>query len=357
MKILFLPRYDESGASSRYRIYQYLPFFSQQGINLTVSPLLDNQYVKNLNDNSKNSIFSLIFHYLKRVFSLLKSGKYDIIFIEKEIFPFLPDLLFIFNFFRIKYIVDFDDAIFHNYDDSFSINKVAYLFNKNKIPHIISDATYIICGSPYLTKYALQYNGQVIEIPTSIDLTKYELRRLQNNIPDFTIGWIGSNSTSKHFLIIKDALLKFCSKFSCKVNLIGFDQTLSQEFDRVIPITFIPWQESTEIEELCKFTVGVMPLPDEPFERGKCGFKLIQYMACGIPTISTPLEANLKIDRGNGNLFAETQEDWYNNFVKIYQQREKYKIIGIKNIATVKEHYSIQANADKYISIFNQIMS
>lgn len=355
MKILFLPRYDESGASSRYRIYQYLPFFSQNGISVTISPLLDNQYIKNLNDNAKNNKFSLIFYYLKRVFSLLGKEKYDIIFIEKEIFPFLPDLLFIFKLFKIKYIVDFDDAIFHNYDGSFSINKIAYLLNKNKIAHIIREATYIICGSPYLTKYALQYNSKVLEIPTSIDLTKYEQRRLQNDMPDFTIGWIGSNSTSKHFLLIKDAILQFCSKFNCKINLIGFDQTLKKEFDQGIPINFIPWKEFTEIEELCKFTVGVMPLPDEPFERGKCGFKLIQYMACGIPTISTPLEANLKIDRGNGNLFAETQEDWYNSFVKIYQEREKYKMIGIKNIATVKEHYSIQANADIYISIFKQI--
>jgi glycosyltransferase involved in cell wall biosynthesis len=355
MKVVFLTRYDEAGASSRYRIYQYLPYFSLKGIEFVVSPLLDKQYIKNINNNTQTSKISLFLQYFKRLFFLIKKRQYDFLFIEKEIFPFLPDFIFLLKIFKIKYIVDFDDAIFHNYDTTFARNKIIPILLGKKIPSMIKNASSVICGSPYLTHYSLKYNQKVFEIPTTIDFEKYERRRIMSISEKFIIGWIGSKSTSKHLAIISEALVKFCLDFDCQLNLIGFDISLKHIFQNNIAVRFIEWNDLTEVEEICKFDVGVMPLPDEPFERGKCGFKLIQYMACGIPTISTPLEANVKINKDNGNLFASTQEDWYSSFVQVYRERRVFKEIGKKNIEIVKNYYSIEVNVNKYIELFENI--
>lgn len=355
MKILFLPRYDQSGASSRYRVYQYIPYFEANGIECHVQPLLESQYVNNLFKNKFSKALYLLIQYIKRLSSILWNDNFDFIFVEKEFFPFMYDLTWLFKLLNIRYIVDFDDAIFHNYDSTRSKNLVVKLLFKEKIRKIIKNAEFVICGSPYLTTYALHFNSNVVEIPTSINLKLYETRRISFKNPVFTVGWIGSKTTSIHLLSIQKSLLKFCLEYPCQVHLIGFDNSIYSKLDSRIPIKYIGWNEKTEVEEICKFSVGIMPLIDEPFERGKCGFKLIQYMACGLPTVSTPLEANVKIDRKTGNLFASNDEEWYKAFVEIYENYHLFQKIGAANIAVVENHYSIQSNLDTYIQLFNTL--
>lgn len=356
MRILFLPKYSISGPSSRYRIYQYLQLFGSEDIEFTVLPLLDDEYISNLYNGNNNINLKLAYAYLKRFLKiLLKRRDYDLIFLEKEFFPFMPDFIILFKLLGIKYIVDYDDAIFHNYDKSRS--KLVRFFFQNKISNVIKNAEYVICGSPYLTNFAMKYSKNVIEIPTSINFQRYQQRRLVNsNKEKFVIGWIGSKTTSKHLLEIKDALLDFFLEIECEIHLIGFDENLINEFDKRIPVKLIKWNSETEIEEMCKFSVGVMPLPDQSFEQGKCGFKLVQYMACGLATISTPLEANVKIDNGNGNLFAVKKEGWVDAFKEMYLNREKYLEVGKKNIRTIKHLYSVESNVEKYVDTFKKCL-
>lgn len=355
MKILFLTRYDDAGASSRYRVYEYLPLFASRNVTFFVSPLLDENYILALNKSQKSSVFYLAFRYTKRLLLLFTIYRYDLVYVEKEVFPYLPDPLLLFKVFNKKYIVDFDDAIFHNYDSDVNQRSILNFLLRNKIKKVIKNAGYVVCGSPYLTRYARKYSNNVVEIPTSVDFSHYKARR-NTNASNFKIGWIGSKTTSRHLLTIKNAILKFCSNFNCEVGLIGFDESLANDFIDYPCVKVIKWTKNTEIEELSKLSLGIMPLLDEPFERGKCGFKLIQYMACGLPTISTPLEANLKIDRGNGNLFAETENDWYDCFLKVWENQEYYQAIGQKNIETVEAYYSLESNVSSYIALFEQLI-
>ena len=168
------------------------------------------------------------------------------------------------------------------------------------------------------------------------------------------IGWIGSRSTSQHLDSIADVLIDFILTHSnAKLHLIGY---YGKAFENFKNISIIQWDAMTELTDILEFTIGIMPLIDRPFEHGKCGFKLIQYMACEKPTISTPFIANLKIDNGNGNLFASTDKEWNECLEWGYNNRASLEEVGKKNRKTVVEKYSIQNNHSKYIDFYNSIV-
>jgi glycosyltransferase involved in cell wall biosynthesis len=354
MNILFLTRYSSDAPSSRYRCYQYIPIFEKYGIKCDVSSLMELGYVEGLNKNKRSKTFQLISLYLARFYFLLKVRNYDFVFIQKELFPYFPSLFeHLLKITNTKYIVDYDDAIFHVYDEN--NNGFVRYFLKKKIANVIAHSKYTITGSPYLTNYAKSFNKYVEEIPTSIDIDKYPITKssLDSN---FVIGWIGSKTTSKHILSIIEALRLFSNSHKCIIRLIGFDKSLLIHFDNM-PVEVVTWSEKEEVNTIKTFSVGIMPLNDTPFERGKCGFKLVQYMACCIPTISTPLEANVKINRDSQNLFANNTSEWNTALESVYNNRAEYANIGMKNRNIVEKYYCIQANIDKYINIFNNIVN
>ncbi|WP_282070211.1 glycosyltransferase [Olleya namhaensis] len=345
-KILFFPKYTEKGASSRYRTYQYLEYFKD--VKYEVYPLFDDAYDPGGYLYKKQSKKYIIVRYLKRAKKLFLVKKGDVIFLEKEFFPFTPYLGAILKLLRIKYIVDYDDAIFHKYNKS--KNKVIKFLFKNKIDKVLKNASRVITGSPYLTEYALNFNKNVIEIPTSIDFNKYNKDKL--SVDDFKdyliIGWIGSGTTSINILKLLPVFKRLQEeKIKYKLHLIGFNNHLKEELNG-LPVEFIKWSSNTEVNKTSEFDVGIMPLDDNHFNRGKCAFKLIQYMACAIPTVSTPMEANIKVDRGNGNLFASNTEEWYNAIISINNLKKEFKKIGLKNRDTVQKYYSKQSNYKLY---------
>lgn len=347
MKLKAFPRYTDNGPSSRYRSYQYLPFFEE--FNVEVFPFFDDSYSPTRSYNNPNGVLYLIKIYLRRLLYLLKLNSKDIVFVEYEFTPFLPFIILYFKLRGINYIVDYDDAIFHNYDQHKN-NVVRKLFSK-KIPIVIENAKCVITGSPYLTEFALKYNKNVYEIPTSIDFSKYSQSNSLKENSKFIIGWIGSSTTSKNLLAlipVFEQLLK--EKIEYEIHAIGFNPSLENKFSE-LPFKNIKWETHTEVENIKRFSVGIMPLDDNLFNKGKCAFKLIQYMACGIPTISTPLEANVKVNGSNNNLFATSNEDWINCFKEIQNNRQKYHEVGELNREIIHKHYSIQANNKKYINI------
>jgi glycosyltransferase involved in cell wall biosynthesis len=348
MKLLFFPRYNKKGASSRYRIYQYLPFF--KGFNIHTYPFFNNNYSPNYNYKSLMGILFLISCYSKRFYNMFKLlNKHNICLVQYEFTPYLPFNIFWFRIFNIKYIVDLDDAVFHQYDQS--NNMIIRNILKNKISTVIKNADYVITGSPYLTKYAFKYNKNVLEIPTSINIDNYKWFN-KDKSDKFIIGWIGSKTTSNNLITlipVFESLQK--QEFNFELRFIGFDEELYTKFKH-LPLKQIKWEPNTEVIEISKFDVGIMPLNDNLFNKGKCAFKLIQYMACGIPTISTPLEANIKVNRSGNNLFSKNNTEWEENFKYCYDNLNILRKSGIQNRSIVEKHYTVQVNYNKYINVF-----
>lgn len=353
VKILFLPKYSSKAPSSRYRTFQYINDFKKSGLIVNVKPLFNDEYITDLFSNKRKNILNIFMCYIKRVYYLLTAAQYDLLYIEKEALPYIPFWLENILLPR-KYILDYDDAVFENYLNSKN-GIVKYLFG-DKISKLMRNAKTVVTGSPYLTNYAKIYNDVVVEIPTSINWERYKvLPNVQKQPDEFVIGWIGSPSSSKYILKIIEPLKQFIDLHTnVKLHLIGFDNKIKINLKEE-NIDILKWSDELEVEMICNFDIGIMPLNNDPFSRGKCGFKLIQYMACGLPTISTPLEANISINEGSNNLFADNDNEWFKAFETAYNNKNHYKTVGDVNRQLAYKKFSLQSNLAIYISLFESL--
>ncbi len=352
MRILILPRYEINGPSSRYRFFQYLPYLKEQGWEITINPLLGANYVKHLYEKAPFPLVEIVLGYFKRMFLLLRKGKYDIIWVEQEAFPWIPSFIekpLIKS--KTKLIADYDDAFFHRYDlHKFFL--IRYIFGK-KIDMVMSIANLVLAGNEYLSDRAKENNSQLIEIfPTVVDTNKFvSMGSPGKNY--FTIGWIGSPSTKKYLFMIEEALKEIYNLGKAKITLVGAGDLKFKDF----PTDNIDWDEQTEVEEISKFDVGIMPLVDGPFERGKCGLKLIQYLSCGIPVIGSPVGVNNQIIQHGINGFkADTVKDWTKYLRIMKEDSDLRKKMGIEGRKFIVLNYSLKHNSSKLISLFESII-
>jgi glycosyltransferase involved in cell wall biosynthesis len=351
--IIFFTKYSENGPSSRYRSFQYRKIF-EENYTIIYHPLFDDDYIVQFFSKNRLNYFKLFKAYCCRAYLVLKYlSTNNIFFIEYELFPYFPavfeKLLKVLN---VKYVVDYDDAIFHNYNKS--SNFFIKLFLSKKIDSVIKNATCVICGSPYLTNYVSKFNPNYIEIPTSVSKANYIRRTKKKENTIFTIGWVGSRTTSVNLIKLIPAFETLSKKIDFQLNLIGFDKKESNIFKH-LNVNFINWDAETEIEEINKFDVGIMPLENNDFNHGKCGFKLVQYMACSLPTISSPLEANIKINRNKKNLHAVSTEDWISAFEKVHGNRAFFILVGEENYSDFEKYYSTENNSASYLNLFNKL--
>lgn len=351
MKILILPRYEPQAASSRYRFYQYIPYLNAQSWEVTVKPLLSNNYIKYLYDKTPLPVTEIIQGYFKRIIQLLSKKKIDLIWLQQELFPWIPSIFEnILVRGNIKIVADYDDAFFHRYDQSKNLFVKSLL--KYKIDSVMKYADLILAGNDYLIERAKLNNENVKLFPTVVDIDKF---KNSNPIKDnyFTIGWIGSPSTTKYLHIIEDALIEVSRDKDIRVSLIGANNIKISG----VSINHINWDENTEVEEISKFDVGIMPLPDNPWERGKCGFKLIQYLSCNIPVIGSSVGVNREIIINGVNGFqANSKEEWIKYF-RILKDKKELKIkMGENGRRFVEEKYSLQKNSDKIVSYFGELI-
>ena len=351
MKILILPRYEPQGASSRYRFYQYIPYLNAQGWDVTVKPLLSNNYIRSLYDKTPLPVSEIIQGYIKRIIQILNKNNFDLIWLQQELFPWIPSVFEnILVRGNIKIVADYDDAFFHRYDqnNSFLIRNLL----KNKIDSVMEYADMVLAGNNYLLERAKLTNRNVKLFPTVVDINKF---KNSNPIKDdvFTIGWIGSPGTANYLKIIEDALKEVSLDKDIRINLIGANKIKINS----VSINYIKWDENTEVEEISKFDVGIMPLPDNSWERGKCGFKLIQYLSCNLPVIGSPVGVNREIIINGVNGFqANSTDEWIKYIRLLKDDKELMLKMGKNGRRFVEEKYSLQRNVVKLIDYFNELL-
>jgi len=351
IKVLALTRYSRLGASSRLRTYQYLPYFKQNGIAIEVAPLFGDDYINDLYSGKGKRPTVVLRAYFRRIKDLLRFRHFNLVWIEKELFPFLPawgeSLV---NAFGIPYVVDYDDAIFHNYD--LHPNKLVRFLLRNKINNIMKQAAVVVVGNSYLGERAYHAGAKRIElIPTVVDIKRYRVIPKLDRSP-FTIGWIGSPGTSKYIHLIKPALSDVCKNGNAKVLLVGAGSIMLND----VPVEVKPWAEESEVEDIQTFDVGVMPLPDEPWERGKCGYKLIQYMACGKPVVASPVGVNQEIvDHGINGFLARDVAEWVAALKQLRDNASLKQEMGYAGRRKVEEQYCIQVTAPRLVDIMRSV--
>lgn len=344
MKILVLTKYPRMGASSRLRTLQYLPLLEQQDFEFTVHSLFDEVYLNNLYSHGNRSRLAIAKYYFKRLLTLFSVYSYDLVWFEKELFPYLPPFAErILGFIGKNYVVDYDDAIFHNYD--MSNNKLIRKFLSNKIDTVMANANCVIAGNAYLAERAQLAAAKRIEwVPTVVDQSRY-IPSLTTEGNSKVIGWIGSPSTQKYILEIKEALRTVCKCHSARLLLVGATPNIVDQLPD-IKVDVVPWSEDDEAQLIQQMDIGIMPLPDGPWEKGKCGYKLIQYMACGVPVIASPVGVNSDIiNDSECGCLADNKEQWVKSLDVLLSSTEQRKKFGKAGRKAIEETYSLQIQA------------
>jgi len=344
IRVLLLNRYGPLGASSRLRTLQYIPFLKNEGIEVTPAPLLEDAYVESLYAGKRWALHKSVASYFRRVKTLLFSKRFDVVWLEGEAMPWMPyalERLFLST--KIPYVVDYDDAVFHRYDMHES--KVVRSALGTKIDSIMRRSDCVVVGNSYLEARAAESGARRIEIvPTVVDLTRYP--QPKPKCEGRTIGWIGSPST-QHNLEIVSAPLQRLTKLGATLRLIGL-----RNAPFALEAECIPWSENSEVEMLSGINVGIMPLIDRPFEHGKCGYKLIQYMASGKPVVCTPIGVNTEIvTSGVNGYFASTDSEWGDQLNCLLTDSKTAIQLGLEGRRRVEEQYCVQKTAPKIASV------
>ncbi len=324
---------------------QYLPRLRDRGLQCDLSPLFSDEYVRGLYDG-RPRWRSVVSGYFARLRTLLRTRGYDLLWIEKELFPFIPawaeEILAALD---TPFVVDYDDALFHLYDQHPS-RFVRVVLGK-KIDAVMKRARLVTAGNRYLADRAKLAGAEWVEIiPSVVDCDRYTLKKKEND--RVTIGWIGSPSTSHYLQPLSDVLGEIQRSHGVRIRLIGSGPIRLRGAD----VEISRWTEAEEPGLLSSLDIGMMPLVDSPWERGKCGYKLIQYMACGLPVVASPIGVNEElVDSGSNGFLAASREEWKNALIALIEQPQLRKEMGLRGRIKVKKSYTVDVQGPRLASL------
>ncbi|MBW6478433.1 MAG: glycosyltransferase family 4 protein [Bacteroidales bacterium] len=356
-KILFLVAHRPGRSpGQRFRFEQYLDYLKQNGFECHVSWLINKQddlifYAEGKYLAKTRFLFKSLLH---RWNDLKKINDYDLVFFYRE-----AHMIGITWFEKkikkagIKMLVDFDDSIWLR-DISNGNRRLAFLKKPSKTGDIIKMCDACIVGNQFLADYARHYNPKVFVIPTTIDTEYYIPPDNGRNDKKVVIGWTGSSTTLKHFSLAVPVLRKLREKFGERVSF----RMISDEFfyGELEGLEKVKWARETEVKDLSVIDIGIMPLPDDDWSRGKCGFKGLQYMALARPAVMSPVGVNNEIiSHGKNGFLADSPEEWEKILSQLIEDAELRKKIGEAGRKTVEERFSFRSQKDHYLKIFSDL--
>jgi glycosyltransferase involved in cell wall biosynthesis len=249
-------------------------------------------------------------------------------------------------------VFDFDDAVFVPYRSP-SNGYLSYLKFPGKTASICRRSAHVMAGNQYLADYALKFNANVTIIPTTIDTEKYQVRgEAQKDV--LTVGWSGSYSTAQHLDTARGVLQKLAGSERFKLKVIGVPKYELEGVD----VDAMPWRPETEVDDLSEIDIGMMPLPDDQWSKGKCGLKALQYMALGIPTICSPVGVNTKIiTDGENGFIADSEMEWLDKLKLLLHSPELRQKMGMRGRRTVEEEYSAKTQAPRVLEVFESALN
>jgi len=344
VKVAFLTRYGALGASSRVRATQFGPALKALGLRVSFWPLLADPYLER-RYAGRTAWREVLAAYFRRLRQLDEVRAADLLWIEKELLPFLPYAVEARLLRGRRYVLDFDDAIFHNYDMSGSA--VVRRLLGRKIDRLMAGSTMVTAGNEYLATRARAAGCRRVErLPSVVDLDGYPIAHsaaLAANAP-LRVVWIGSPSTVGYLELVRAPLQRVATWRAVQLRVIGATPPRWAGVEAI----GLPWSQGSEAHDIAAADVGIMPLRDSPWERGKCGYKLIQYMACGLPVIAAPVGVNAEIvSDGVDGLLAQSDEQWENALLRLAVEPALRQQMGARGRAKVETHYSVQALAPR----------
>ena len=356
MRVLaVVPSLYDTSPGQRFRIEQWEPILNERGIELTYAPF-ETEELKGILHKSGNlraKVSAVVRNMRRRGRELGELDGFDLIYLFREAALLGPP------WFerkaarsRLPVVFDFDDAIFHSYVSP-SNGYLSYLKFPGKTAEICRLSTQIMAGNQYLADYARRYNSNVSIVPTTIDTDKYKIveKERHNTV---TIGWSGSFSTIQHLDTVRDVLAELARTEEFRLRVIGAPVYKIPDVD----VEAMQWCSATEIDDLSAIDIGIMPLPDDDWSKGKCGLKALQYMALGVPTICSPVGVNSTIIRdGENGYLADGRDQWVEKLRLLLHSSELRRTIGAAGRKTVEKDYSAKVVAPRVTEILRSAVA
>lgn len=343
-KILFLPKYPRLGASSRLRTYQYIPLWEDAGYQCTVAPFFNEQYLQERYGKERVSKRNVLNCYRQRWRILQTLEEYKLVVVEKELFPYLPFAWEKSSYHKkSRFIIDYDDAIFHNYD------KHPWAWVRGilgtKIDKVMAVSEVVWAGNTYLAERSRRAGAKKVNLlPTVIDALRYPPNSGNNGKELLRIGWVGSPTTKRYLDGIRPALEDLAKKRPFTLNIIADGQDMDYSGNQ----ESLVWSEAAEVDMIAALDIGIMPLEDSPWEQGKCAYKLIQYMACGLPVVASPVGMNKEVvNHGENGFLAKTKAEWAKYLEVLLEDAALRQKMGERGRKLVEEKYTLERNWEK----------
>jgi glycosyltransferase involved in cell wall biosynthesis len=345
MKVLFLTQTCELGPSSRYRVYQLLPWLQKLGVECEVSPAIEDALYRRLYLGSSGRAWrltALSAAWRRRRDDLDRVHDFDVVFIQKGVFPGLYSGFEKKLAARKPLVFDFDDAIWLPRVGGQRVLQA--LHRERAVQDILRRAAAVIAGNDFLAEYASRFNKTVTVVPSSIPLENYP-QALNSSL----VGWIGSRTTLHYLKLLKPAFETL--GITPRIVASGDPSKLGFETE------FRQWRLETELSELSQIGIGIAPLPDTPWERGKCGVKILQYMACGIPVVASPVGVTPHIvTHGVNGLLACRMEDWEPALQSLISDPKLRQRLSAAGRTTVEKRFRVQRAAEAVNSVLRSLV-
>jgi glycosyltransferase involved in cell wall biosynthesis len=348
IRLLVLSPIPEEGAGCRFRIAQFIPHLEAHGFDVTLRALFTPEFFRQVYRPGNYLRKALTFTSLsiKRLDSLRDVAQFDLVFIYREVFPIGPPLVerLLTSNGRPPVVFDFDDAIFlPSVSDANRV--IGALKVPQKVATIIRRSRHVIAGNPFLAEYARRFNAAVTIVPTSVDTSRFAPAaspRPDSNAPP-VVGWIGSPTTAAYIESLSPVLQRVHERHPFTFRVSGTGRPLEIP---TVPTENVPWSLAREVELFNSCDVGVYPLADDEWSKGKCGFKAIQFMACGVAVVAAAVGVNRDIIQDGVNGFlASTEAEWIEKLGRLLSNPELRRRFGAAGRRTIEDRYSLRTNA------------
>lgn len=345
MRILMFTRYVAMGANSRYRLLQYIPLFEAAGHQVEVRAMLGEDYLKLLYSSGCRSVRYTLRGYARRLAQLRDVSQCDVVICDQEFLPYFPAAVERWVARRCpRLFVDYDDAAYCKYQRLPGL--------RSRIPALMAAAEAVVVGNRHLADFALRHNSNVRIIPTVVDPHRYTPKR-NYEAAAVRLVWIGTPETAWCLHSIAGAITDLRRKYpGLGLRVIGAGAAMREAFPFA---EILPWSEATEAQLLAECDIGLMPLPENDFTRAKCGLKLIQYMAAGLPVVGSPTGANCEIiSEGCNGYFAGDQQQWFTAMDRLIASADLRRELGRNGLAKAARQYSLATGFESWMRVIDR---
>jgi glycosyltransferase involved in cell wall biosynthesis len=355
MKVLFLTKYPEQGASSRYRVYQYLPYLEEQGVRCTVRPFMGSRLYNLAFQPSRFGTKSLLYvtAFVKRLGAILEARRYDVVYFQRECLPFGPLVVErAINLFGIPTVFDYDDALFI-FKKSTHNPMVDRFRRSERFIKIFRLVNLTLAGNDFLRDSAASFCDRAETLHTAENTKRVTLRPPHVAGNPVTIGWLGSASTEKYLHLVTEPLQAVSREVQgVKLKVVGGGSYRAEG----LRVEHVPWSYDQEVPQLHSFDVGIMPLPDEEWSKGKCGGKARTYMAAGVPPVCTAVGYNLDlIEHRHTGFLVKSAQDWYEALSALIQDPELRNRVATAARQHVERTFSVDVIAAQMLDHLREV--